>query len=78
MQDFMTSREKHGDLSILDTRVFVSGMKTGQELSVQIEHGKVCMPRKCTSRGRTRRADRFGRADGVPEDEEGLRGLLLC
>lgn len=30
VQDFMDSREEHGDLSILDTRTFVSGMKTGQ------------------------------------------------
>lgn len=29
-QDFIMSREEHGDLSILDTRTFVSGMKTGQ------------------------------------------------
>lgn len=40
-KDFMDSREEHGDLSILDTRTFVSGMKTGQEISVEIEHGKV-------------------------------------
>ena len=29
-QDFIEFREEHGDLSILDTRTFVSGMKTGQ------------------------------------------------
>ena len=26
----MASRAEHGDLSILDTRTFISGMKTGQ------------------------------------------------
>ncbi|CAM9814610.1 unnamed protein product [Ascophyllum nodosum] len=40
-KDFMASRAEHGDLSILDTRTFISGMKTGQETSVEIEHGKV-------------------------------------
>lgn len=29
-QEFAKFREEHGDLSILDTRTFVSGMKTGQ------------------------------------------------
>lgn len=37
----MSFRSKHGDLSVLDTRTFVTGMKTGQEVAVELEHGKV-------------------------------------
>lgn len=40
-QDFMDFKGKHGDLSVLDTRTFVSGMRAGQEVAVELEHGKV-------------------------------------
>ncbi|CAM9237187.1 unnamed protein product [Phaeothamnion confervicola] len=40
-EEFMGARTKYDDLSVLDTRTFVSGMKIGQEIAVEIEHGKV-------------------------------------
>jgi len=40
-KEFMKARQEYDDLSILDTRTFVEGMKIGQEVAVEIEHGKV-------------------------------------
>ncbi|KAG5187976.1 putative carboxylase [Tribonema minus] len=40
-KEFMAAKDKFGDLSVLDTRTFVSGMKIGQESAVQIEVGKI-------------------------------------
>ncbi|KAG5179986.1 putative carboxylase [Tribonema minus] len=39
-KEFMDVKDTYGDLSKLDTRTFVSGMKIGQEIAVQIEVGK--------------------------------------
>eukprot|EP00607_Mallomonas_marina_P006361 CAMPEP_0182425242 /NCGR_PEP_ID=MMETSP1167-20130531/11595_1 /TAXON_ID=2988 /ORGANISM="Mallomonas Sp, Strain CCMP3275" /LENGTH=1188 /DNA_ID=CAMNT_0024605739 /DNA_START=92 /DNA_END=3658 /DNA_ORIENTATION=+ len=43
--DYVLSRAKYGDLSVLDTRSFVEGMKVGQEISVEIEKGKTLFVR---------------------------------
>lgn len=40
-KEFMEAKKKFGDLSVLDTRTFVSGMKIGQEVSIQLEVGKI-------------------------------------
>lgn len=39
-EDYVMSRVKYGDLSVLDTRTFVEGMAVGQEVSVDLEKGK--------------------------------------
>ncbi len=39
-KDFMNFRKKYGDLSVLDTRTFASGLLIGQEISIEIEVGK--------------------------------------
>mmetsp|Transcript_5521 Transcript_5521/g.7772 ORF Transcript_5521/g.7772 Transcript_5521/m.7772 type:complete len:1187 (+) Transcript_5521:80-3640(+) len=40
-EEFHEARNNYGDLSKLDTRTFVSGMKIGQEIAVEIEIGKI-------------------------------------
>eukprot|EP00638_Chattonella_subsalsa_P017269 CAMPEP_0117845348 /NCGR_PEP_ID=MMETSP0949-20121206/18214_1 /TAXON_ID=44440 /ORGANISM="Chattonella subsalsa, Strain CCMP2191" /LENGTH=1146 /DNA_ID=CAMNT_0005690885 /DNA_START=146 /DNA_END=3586 /DNA_ORIENTATION=- len=39
-KDFMKSRKEYDDLSILGTRTFVEGLKIGEEVPIELEHGK--------------------------------------
>lgn len=39
-QQFMAFRKDFEDVSVLDTRTFLQGLKLGQEVSIELEHGK--------------------------------------
>ncbi len=39
-RDYLSSREEYHDLSVLPTRYFLLPMKAGEEIAVEIEHGK--------------------------------------
>lgn len=47
-KEFQESREKYGDMSVLDTRTFTSGMLIGQEICVEIESGKTLFVKLCS------------------------------
>ena len=38
--DYMSVKGQYGDLSVLDTRTFVEGMKVGEEVTINLEKGK--------------------------------------
>jgi len=40
-KEFMKVRKEYDDLSVLGTRTFIEGMKIGEEVAIEIEHGKV-------------------------------------
>ncbi len=40
-KDFMESSANYGDLSVLDTRTFAGGLLIGQEISIELEVGKI-------------------------------------
>ena len=44
-KEFMDFKHEYGDLSVLDTRTFLEGLAPGQEIQVQIEHGKTLVVR---------------------------------
>jgi pyruvate carboxylase len=39
-EEYMESKKKYGDVSVLDTRTFVEGLAVQQEISIDIEKGK--------------------------------------
>lgn len=39
-EDFLAFREKYGPVDKLDTRIFLTGPKVGEEFEVKIEKGK--------------------------------------
>eukprot|EP00002_Diphylleia_rotans_P040171 TRINITY_DN9477_c0_g1_i1.p1 TRINITY_DN9477_c0_g1~~TRINITY_DN9477_c0_g1_i1.p1 ORF type:complete len:1181 (+),score=239.12 TRINITY_DN9477_c0_g1_i1:42-3584(+) len=46
-EDFMTSKERYGPVSVLPTPLFLSGLQVGEEVNIEIESGKTLVVQLC-------------------------------
>ena len=48
-KEYMDHRVKYGDVSMLDTRTFLTGIAVGKEVKIHLEHGKELFTKVRTS-----------------------------